>query len=84
MQWLYNNRNKESNNLICAPVTRTVILSHLILSTPYNPSSYSPHLTSSPPIASSTELERCFFANNSVIIASATMTLDQNLVRLTP
>ena len=30
-----------------------------------------------------TELERWFFANNSVIIVSATMKLDQNLVRLT-
>ena len=35
-------------------------------------------------IARSTELEWWFFANNSVIIASATMKLDQNLVRLTP
>ena len=31
-----------------------------------------------------TELDWCFFANNSVIIVSATMKLDQNLVRLTP
>ena len=30
------------------------------------------------------ELVRWFFANNSVIIVSATMKLDQNLVRLTP
>ena len=35
-------------------------------------------------IARSTELVWWFFANNSVIIASATMKLDQNLVRLTP
>ena len=35
-------------------------------------------------IVRASELEGCFFANNSVIFASATMKLDQNLVRLTP
>ena len=35
-------------------------------------------------IVRATELERWFFDNNSVIIVSATMKLDQNLVRLTP
>ena len=35
-------------------------------------------------IVRATELERWFFPNNSVIIVSATMKLDQNLVRLTP
>ena len=42
---------------------------------------YSTGITS---IVRATELEWCFFANNSVIIASATMKLDQDLVRLTP
>ena len=35
-------------------------------------------------IVRATELKQWFFANNSVIIVSATMKLDQNLVRLTP
>ena len=35
-------------------------------------------------IVRATELEGWVFANNSVIIVSATMKLDQNLVRLTP
>ena len=37
-----------------------------------------------PTIVRATELEQWFFANNSVIIASATMKHDQNLVRLMP
>ena len=37
-----------------------------------------------PAIVRATELEGCFLTNNLVIIVSATMKLDQNLVRLTP
>ena len=42
------------------------------------------HYVTRPGIVRATELEWIFFANNSIIIMSATMKLDENLVRLTP